>query len=92
MYAAPEHPVPTTHTSTMSSPDSNPSGSGLSGSLKVIAGLAILILAGLAALLVTDVVSQEFVKQVMTKVILLCLILAATSVALWVLSRSGRKG
>jgi len=76
----------------MSSPDSNPSGSGLSGSLKVIAGLAILILAGLAALLVTDVVSQEFVKQVMTKVILLCLILAATSVALWVLSRSGRKG
>lgn len=73
----------------MKDSDPTPAG-GLSGSLKVIAALAVLALATLAALLVLNVIEQDVFQNLATKIGLLLLIAAATAVALGVLGKSRR--
>jgi hypothetical protein len=72
----------------MNPPEPTPAGGGISGSLKVIAALAVLALATLAALLVLNVIEQDMFQSLATKIGLLLLIAAAAAVALGVLSRS----
>lgn len=71
----------------MSNSDTPPAG-GLSGTLKIIAALAVLVLATLAALLVLKVIDQAAFQDVAVKVGLLLLILAAATVAIGALSKS----
>lgn len=75
----------------MSNSDPTPPGGGISGTLKIIAALAVLILATLAALLVLKVIEQELFQDLAMKIGLLLLIAAAAAVALGVLSKSGRR-
>jgi len=74
----------------MNNTDSTPPGGGLAGSLKIIAGLAVLVLAVMAALLVLDVIPQELFKAVLTKILLLAVVAASAVAALWGLMRAGR--
>ena len=74
----------------MNAPDSSSSGSGITGSLKLIAGLCVLILAVLASLLVLNVIPQEMFQEWISKIGLLALIAALATVALGVLAK-GRK-
>ena len=73
----------------MNHSDPAPTG-GISGSLKIIAALAVLALATLAALLVTNVIDQADFQNIAVKVGLLLLILAAATIALGALSKSRR--
>ena len=66
-------------------------GSGIAGSLKLIAGVCVLILAVLAALLVLKVIPQEMFQEWITKIGLLALIAALATVVLGILAKSGRK-
>lgn len=75
----------------MNPSDPTSSGGGLTGSIKVIAAFAVLILAGLASLLVLDVIPQDLFKAALGKVLLLCLIGVATVAALWILVRGSGK-
>jgi hypothetical protein len=72
----------------MNPPEPTPTGGGISGSLKIIASLAVLILAALASLLVFKVIDQSVFQDLATKIGLVLLILAATAVALGALSKS----
>jgi hypothetical protein len=72
----------------MNTPEPTPTGGGISGSLKIIASLAVLILAALAALLVFQVIDQSIFQDLAVKIGLVLLILAAAAVALGVLSKS----
>jgi uncharacterized membrane protein YdfJ with MMPL/SSD domain len=74
----------------MNPPEPTPAGGAISGSLKVIAALAVLALATLAGLLVLNVIEQDMFQNLATKIGLLLLIAAAASVALGVLSKSRR--
>ena len=73
----------------MNDPES--SSSGIAGSLKLIAGLCVLALAGLAALLVLKVIPGEMFQEWITKMGLLALIAALATVALGVLTKMGRR-
>ena len=66
-------------------------GSGIAGSLKVIAGLCILVLALLAALLVLKAIPQEMFQEWITKIGLLALIAALATVAIGALTKIGRR-
>ena len=66
-------------------------GSGIAGSLKVIAGLCILVLAVLAALLVLKAIPQEMFQEWITKIGLLALIAALATVAIGALTKIGRR-
>ena len=66
-------------------------GSGLAGSLKVIAAMAILALALLGALLVLEVIPQSMFQELLGKTMLLVLIAACTTAALWVVVRPGKQ-
>jgi hypothetical protein len=68
-----------------------PSPSGLAGSLKVIAGLAVMALAVLAALFVLEVIPHSIFQELLGKVMLLLLIAALAAAALWVLTRTGQR-
>lgn len=75
----------------MNEPESSSSGSGIAGSLKLIAGLCILILATLAALLVLKVIPQDMFQEWLTKTGLLALIAALATIALGALTKMGRR-
>jgi hypothetical protein len=68
-----------------------PGPTGLPGLLRLMAALAIALLAGLAALVVLDVVPRELLKQWSVKVILLTGIAALASMAItFILGWTGR--
>lgn len=66
-------------------------GGGLAGSLKVIAGLCVFALALLAALLVLEIIPAAMFQQLMTKILLLALVAALATTALWLLIRPGKR-
>ena len=65
---------------------------GLTGFLRMMAALAIALLAGLAALVVLDVVPREMLTQWSVKVILLTGIAALASMAITFIMGWGRRG
>jgi hypothetical protein len=69
-----------------------PSSAGLPGVLRLTAGLAVLALAGLAGLVVLDVLPREQLASVGRRILLLALIVALTSAAIAGLAGTGRKG
>jgi hypothetical protein len=74
-------------------PDSrtSPGPTGLPGLLRLMAALAIALLAGLAALVVLDVVPREMLRQWSVRVILLVGIASLASVAItFILGWGGR--
>jgi|GEM_PF-4482296 len=75
----------------MSQPESQPRSSGLAGSLKVIAGMAIVALAGLASLFVLDVIPHSMFNELAGKILLLVLVIALATAALWVVVRLGKR-
>lgn len=75
----------------MSQPESQSRSSGLSGSLRVIAGMAILALAVLASLLVLDVIPHSMFSDLAGKILLLVLVVALATAALWVVVRLGKR-
>jgi hypothetical protein len=72
--------------------ESGPSSAGLPGVLRLTAGLAVLALAGLAGLVVLDVLPREQLAPVGRRILLLALIVALTSAAIAGLAGAGRKG
>ena len=70
----------------------NTEPSGLPSVLRLMAALAIALLAGLAALVVLDVVPRELLRQWSVKVILLTGIAALASVAITFIMGWGRRG
>ena len=68
-----------------------PSSAGLPGVLRLTAGLAVLALAGLACLVVLDVLPREQLAPVGRRILLLSLIVALASAAIAGLAGSGRK-
>lgn len=64
---------------------------GLSGVLRLTAGLAVLALAVLAGLVVLDVVPSEQLAPVGRRIVLLTVIVALASAAIAGLAGSGRK-
>ena len=69
-----------------------PSSAGLPGVLRLTAGLAVLALAGLAGLVVLDVLPREQLASVGRRILLLALIVALSSAAIAGLAGTGRKG
>jgi hypothetical protein len=67
------------------------SSAGLPGILRLTAGLAIIALASLAALVVLDIVPREQVAPVGRRILLLALIVALASAAVGALIGSGRR-
>ena len=76
----------------MNEPESPSAGRGIAGSLKLLAGLCVLTLAILSALLVLKVIPQEVFQDLLAKIGLLALIAALTTVALGILTGLGRRG
>lgn len=70
----------------------NPEPSGLPSLLRLMAALAIALLAGLAALVVLDVVPRELLRQWSVKVILLTGIAALASMGITFIMGWGRRG
>ena len=68
-----------------------PSSAGLAGVLRLTAGLAILALAVLAALVVVDVVPREQLTNYGTRILLLALIAILASVGIAGLLGRGRR-
>lgn len=68
-----------------------PSSAGLSGVLRLTAGLAIIALAVLAALVVIDVVPREQLTRYGTRIVLLALIAILASVGIAGLVGWGRR-
>jgi hypothetical protein len=69
----------------------SPPSSGLPGVLRLTAGLAILALAVLAALVVLEAVPREQLTRYGTRILLLALIVALASVGIAGLVRWGRR-
>jgi hypothetical protein len=63
---------------------------GLSGALKTIAILAVLVVALIGILAVTEVIPREALQEWMTKAGLVIAIVAGAAIALALLARSGR--
>jgi len=72
----------------MNTPEQTPTGGGISGSLKIIAALAVLVFASMGALLVFNVIDQTVFQDLAVKIGLILLILAGTAIALGMLSKS----
>lgn len=71
--------------------ESRPAGnSPLTGSAKVIAGIAILLVAAMAILVVLDVISLAMFGEFTRKVLLTASIVILASVAIGLLSRIGK--
>ena len=68
-----------------------PSSAGLPGVLRLTAGLAVLALAGLAGLVVLDLLPRDQLAPIGRRVLLLALIVALASAAIAGLAGSGRK-
>jgi len=75
----------------MNEPQSPSTGSGIAGSLKIIAGLCVVVLAVLAAMLVLKVIPPEMFQEWITKIGLLALIAALATVAIGALTKMGRR-
>jgi hypothetical protein len=71
--------------------DRNSQAAGLSGVLRLTAGLAVLALAVLSGLVVLDVLPREQLGTMGRKILLLSLIVALASAAIAVLAGGGRK-
>jgi hypothetical protein len=65
---------------------------GLPGVLRLTAGLAVIALAVLAALVVLEVLPREQLARYGTRILVLALIVAFASVAIGVLVQWGRRG
>lgn len=65
-------------------------GSGLMGSIKVIVSLTILLVAGLAVLLVFDVIPQDMFSESVQRVALLAVIVGLATAALALIARIGK--
>jgi putative effector of murein hydrolase LrgA (UPF0299 family) len=72
------------------SPVDSARGSGLTGTLKLIAVVAVLGLALLAGLLVLDVIPRESFKEFSTKLLSVMAIVGLASAAIALLLRTGR--
>lgn len=70
--------------------DTRPGASGLFGVTRFIAAIAIFLLAGLAVLVVLDVIPAEVFGEFATRVLLVAIIVGLASAAIALLSRSGR--
>jgi hypothetical protein len=70
----------------------DPSSAGLPGVLRLTAGLAVLALAVLAALVVLEVLPREQLASYGTRILLLALIIALASMGIAGLVRWGRRG
>lgn len=71
--------------------EQGPNSAGLAGVLRLTAGMAILALAVLAALVVLDVMPQEQLTSVGRRILLLALIIGLASAAIAGLVGFGRK-
>ena len=69
-----------------------PSSAGLPGVLRLTAGLAVIALAVLAALVVLEVLPREHLAAYGTRILLLALIVALASIGIAGLVRWGRRG
>lgn len=65
-------------------------GSGLMGSIKVIVSLTILLVAGLAVLLVFDVIPEDIFSESVQRVALLAMIVGLATAALALIARIGK--
>jgi hypothetical protein len=72
--------------------EQGPNSAGLAGVLRLTAGMAILALAVLAALVVLDVMPREQLTSVGRRILLLALIIGLASAAIAGLVGFGRKG
>lgn len=75
----------------MNTPEPTPTGGGITGSLKIIAALAVLVFAAMAALLVFQVIDKTLFNDLAVKIGLILAILAGTAIALGMLGKSRRK-
>ena len=75
----------------MNTPEPTPTGGGITGSLKIIAALAVLVFASMAALLVFQVIDKTVFQDLSVKIGLILLILAGTAIALGMLGKSRRR-
>lgn len=73
-------------------PIAGPSSAGLPGVLRLTAGLAVVALAILAALVVLEVLPREQLAPYGTGILLLALIIALASIGIAGLVRWGRRG
>jgi hypothetical protein len=71
--------------------DPTPNRSGLAGTLKFVAVVALLLLALLAAGFVLDLVPREVIGDVATKVVLLAAIVAVTAFLVGTLMGRGKR-
>ena len=71
--------------------ESGPSSAGLPGVLRLTAGLAVLALAGLAGLVVLDVLPREQVESYGRRILLLALIVALAAAGIAGLVHWGRR-
>lgn len=69
-----------------------PSSAGLPGMLRLTAGMAVVALAILAALVVLEVLPREQLAPYGTRILLLALIVALASIGIAGLVRWGRRG
>jgi hypothetical protein len=69
-----------------------PSSAGLPGVLRLTAGLAVIALAILAALVVLEVLPREHLAAYGTRILLLALIVGLASIGIAGLVRWGRRG
>jgi branched-subunit amino acid transport protein len=69
-----------------------PNSAGLPGVLRLTAGLAVVALAILAALVVLEVLPREHLASYGTRILLLALIVALASIGIAGLVRWGRRG
>jgi hypothetical protein len=67
-------------------------GSGVGGTLKLVALSAVIALAVLGCLVVLEILPQSAFAAVSVKVLSLAAIAGFTSVAVWGLMRAGRRG
>ena len=75
----------------MKDQEDRPAGSpALAGSAKLIAGIAILLVAALAILVVLDAISLEMFGEFARKVLLTASIVVLASIAIGLLSRIGK--
>jgi hypothetical protein len=65
-------------------------GGGLMGSIKVIVSLTILLIAGLAVLLVFDVIPEDMFSESVQRVALLAVIVGLATAALALIARIGK--
>lgn len=70
--------------------DEQKSGGGLTGILKLTASITVMLIAGLAILLVFDVIPEDVFSETLQRILMLVLIVGLTIGALAVIARLGK--